>query len=140
MPQPTSAGFVRSRTVLAAVACLSALAVLSLPSSAAAANSCDAGVVDKTWEGDVNSSWFTAGNWAPAGVPRRPARLHPGGDGQPAGDRDGFAEANSRSIESSQPIQVNSGTLTSPAPAARPRCFTTTSPSRPAPRLATPAL
>ena len=121
MPQPTSAGFVRSRTVLAAVACLSALAVLSLPSSAAAANSCDAGVVDKTWEGDVNSSWFTAGNWAPAGVPSTASDVCiPAVTAQPAGDREALRRRTPAASRAHSRSQVNSGDPeTSPAPAAQ---------------------
>src|SRR6266850_1333416 len=43
--------------------------VLAGASSAAAAASCDVGVVDKTFTGTVNNDWSTAGNWSPSGVP-----------------------------------------------------------------------
>jgi hypothetical protein len=89
---------------------VTAVAAMTLPSSAAAA-SCDAGVVDKTWEGDVSSSWFTAGNWGPSGAPTASSDVCiPAGTPNPPVIGTG-AQANAASIESSQAIAVNAGTL-----------------------------
>ena len=115
MPQPTSAGFVRSRTVLAAVACLSALAVLSLPSSAAAAGLLRRrrGRQDLERATSAQAAGLRPATGRPAACPATtPATVCiPGRDGQPAGDRDGLAGRTPGSIESSQPIQVTMGTL-----------------------------
>ena len=51
-------------------------------------NSCDVGVVDKTWEGDVEHDWFTAGNWSrPARPDARPSTSASRGNPERPGDR-----------------------------------------------------
>src|SRR4051812_46189963 len=86
------------------------IGLLAVPSAASAANSCDAGIPERTWEGDVSSDWFDGANWTggvpggasdvctPASTPTPPVI----GTGSPA---------LAASIESFQQIDVNSGSL-----------------------------
>ena len=120
--------------VLATAACLSAIAALSLPSSAVAgavSNSCDAGVVDKTWEGDVSTNWATAGNWAPSGAPAPTSDVCiPAATpfapvvSKPARRCANAAASRARSRSTSPPASCASR-----PPTRRRRCFTTTSTS-----------
>ncbi len=103
----------RSSTRLIGLLVLAA-AMLALPSAASAANSCDVGTVDKTWEGDISNNWFASGNWAPGGVPGTTEDVcipatNPNPNPQPVIGTG--ATANAASVESFQPIQVTTGTL-----------------------------
>ncbi len=113
MPLPsTSIGLSWWRRALAVLAVpAAATGLLLLADDSSAANPCDAGTVDKTWQGDVNTSWFTPGNWAPGGVPTAAQDVCiPSGTPNDPAIATG-AQANVASIESFAPIELSAGTL-----------------------------
>ena len=103
----------RAALVALALALIALIGLAAGPGIAQAAGSCDAAGA-KVWSaGAVDNDWFNANNWVPAGVPGAGSNVciqnaPPGGKvviGTGANTSIG-------SLESSQPLEITSGTLT----------------------------
>ena len=101
------------RAVTGFVGLIAFIVMLAIP-SAASADACSPGTVDKTWDGSASSDWFDASNWTPqtANPPSQTQDVCIP-SGTPNAPVIGSAPiATARTIASAEPIDVQpSGTL-----------------------------